>query len=435
MIQRLLVLFLLLGLFSACESEKKEDPIPVIITDSITLNELQMQGDSVANLTWSALNNPDFVEYRVIRKEDPTEPTSEAGTSHIKAQFIGRHRDWNVPYTGYVQYQVLGVLSSGRIIESNVVTYRRPGVQSLNAYITDVQFDSQNRDLYFFGKQGDIRKFSLSSGKVTQSVQIGQNIGFCSFGTYQGRQELYVPCADGQILIYDAATLTKLDELTTNMGPLTDVLASNNQLFVSSTYYAGSALQTFSRATKARISFAGSLAWSNMRLKKVPGTTTEFIGVSLSISPVDQDYYRFSAAGFYQSFYDDRYHGDYPLDALLFEFSPTGEQYATGSEGALYRRDMTHLTNLPRSGNYTFTCYGFDPAAQMLYAGTSAKTIEAISLNGYRRVKSQKTRLYPVKLFQDGNNGFISVSSTYRPDNYYYGGTASLAKIAVERFN
>jgi hypothetical protein len=87
--QRLLILFLLLGLFSACESEKKDDPAPpTIITDSITLNELQIQGDSVANLTWSALNNPDFVEYRVIRKEGNAETVSESATFPIKAQLL-----------------------------------------------------------------------------------------------------------------------------------------------------------------------------------------------------------------------------------------------------------------------------------------------------------------------------------------------------------
>jgi hypothetical protein len=433
--QRLLVLFLLLGLFSGCKSEKKEDPAPTVITDSITLNELQIQGDSVANLTWSALNNSDFVEYRVIRREGNAETVSESATFPIKAQFIGRYRDWDLPYTAYVQYQVVGVLASGLTIESNLVTYRRPGVQSLSAYMSDVQYDSQTRDLYFFGKQGDIRKFSLSSGKITHSLEVGQNIGFCSFGTYQGRQELYVPCADSRILIYDAATLTKIDELNTSMGPLTDVLASNNQLFVSSTYYAGSALQSFSRATKTRISFAGSLAWSNMRLKKVPGTATELIGIGLGIAPVDQDYYRFSAAGYYVSFSDDKYHGDYPLDGELFEFSPAGDQYISGSWGALYDRYMTHLTNLPRSGNYDFISYGFDPAARVVHAGTSAKTIETISLNDYRRVRTQKTRLYPIRLFPDGNNGFISVSALYRPDNYFYNGSAYLAKLVVEHFN
>ncbi|RPD47875.1 hypothetical protein DNI29_10585 [Hymenobacter sediminis] len=429
-------LLFLLTLVAACESKKTEDPAPTApLTDSIKLNELQLQGDSVANLTWSALNNPDFVEYRVIRKESPTEPTKPEATFPIRAQFIGRHRDVGMPYTGYVQYQVVGVLSSGRTIESNIVTHRRPGVQSVEAFTFDVQYDSQSRSLFFFDKRGTIRRFSVESGQV-KDIQVGQTIGYGSLSSYQGRQELYVPCQDGRILIYDAATLTKLDELDTHMGQLTDVVANNNQLFVSSTYYSfGSPLKAFDRATKAEVSQGDWRARSGMRLKKIPGTNTSLISLTLSSFPTDQVLFRFSPAGSLLSSQNDLYHSDYPLDSRLFEFSPTGDWYVTGSQGAVYSRSMTYLTSLPRSGNREFTCFGFDAEAQTLYAGTSGRAVEVFSLNDYRRLRTWKTRQYPYKLFKDGNRGFISVSTPIRPDYYQYDDTYYPGKMVIEHLD
>lgn len=434
--KRVPFLLLLLALVSGCESKKTEDPAPAApLTDSITLNELQLQGDSIANLTWSALNNPDFVEYRVIRKEDPAAPTTPEATFSIRAQFIGRHRDAAMPYTGYVQYQVVGVLASGRTIESNIVTHRRPGVQSVEAYTFDVQYDSQSRNLFFFDKRGNIRQFSVASGQ-TKEVQVGQAIGYCGLGFYQGRLELYVPCQDGRILIYDAATLTKLDELDTRMGALTDVAANNNQLFVSGTYSSfGSPLKAFDRATKAVVSQGDWRAERDTRLKKIPGTTTSLISLTLSSIPTDQVLFQFSPAGSLVYSQNDLYHNDYPLDARLFEFLPTGDRYVTGSQGAVYSRNMTYLASLPRSGSREFTCFGFDAQAQTLYAGTTGRAMEVFSLTDYRRLRTQKTRRYLYKLFKDGNQGFISVSTPIRPDNYQYGSTYYPAKMVIEHLN
>lgn len=438
MTKLLSLLLLLVALVSACGRKATDDPTPRL-TSTIVLDPPQLLNDSTATLTWSALNNPDFVSYQVVRKEDP----AETGYTFrvYGGQTTATYRDNYLPYTDYVQYQVIGTLASGQTIMSNVEVYRRPQIKTVSGPVTDVQFDSQSRLLYIFGRDGTIQQYDVATNQTVRTIQVGQAIGHCSFGTFGGLTELYVPCNDGRVFIYNAATLTKLDELTTILSPLTDVLANNNQLFVAATYYNGNALRSFDRATKAQLSSGSGLANRDMRLFKVPNTNTDFIGVALSLFPTPQTYYSYSAVGAYvrESYFP--FQSNHSLSATVFEFFPAGDRYLTGAYGDVFTRSMGYLAALPyrmepgTNRRQEYTCFSFNAATQTIYAGTTTRSIEVFSMSNYTPVRTIKTRLHPYKLFRDGANGFLSVSLPNPVQNYFYGTTLYQAKMLIEHVN
>ncbi|TDH28708.1 hypothetical protein EXU57_01125 [Segetibacter sp. 3557_3] len=152
------------------------------------------------------------------------------------------------------------------------------------------------------------------------------------------------------------------------------------------------------------------------RFKKIPGSNTELLEITINIGPVDQDYYSFGPTGNFITRLNDKYHGDYPLDHRIFEIFPSGNKYITHSSGAIYNKTMTFEATLPR-GNLEFTTFDFDVANSHIYAGTKTKTVEVYTMDSYTKVRSIPTKAYPIKIFKD-NAGVICVSSTIAPSNF-----------------
>lgn len=409
----LLVSFLFgLLLLAACKKETEELAVPTSYPDKIVLREVQAAGDSV-NLTWTQLDNSAFVSYTIQRKT-----AEEALPTGIHQQFTPTtvsYVDKAVPYVTAVSYQVVAQLSNGQSIYSNIVSYERANIRSLSIAPFDVQFQPAGRQLYFFEQSGKIYKYDLATEQIVATVATSATIGYSDFATYGGREELYVPRNDGWVFIYDAVTLTKIDQLSVGSAA-TCVVANNGLLFVSNSAWTNRPLKVYNRATKQLVAETGD--FDRTRFKRIPGSNTELLEISLYIGPTDQDYYSFSQAGVLQTHRNDTYHGDYPLDATIFEFFPNADRYITSTEGAIYRRDMTYETTLPR-GNKEFTTFGFDAAAQLLYAGTRTRSVEVYTMNGYNHSRTIATKAYPFRLFKDpAAAGFICVSSVAPTTRY-----------------
>jgi hypothetical protein len=430
MMQRYLFPLALLAVLSC-----RQDPPAPAITTTIKLDELALPSDSVAVLHWSTLNNPDFESYTVVCKEDPTDPPPQFSvfTTTKPTDATCTHR-W-VPYTDYVQYQVIGRLTSGQTIESNIVTYQRPQIKTFDAPVFHVLFEDQSRRLLFFGSDGKVVQYDVASGQVRKSLDLGVATAYASFGTYQGVRELYVPCKDGRVLIFNAATLDPITEIVTGGGYLADVLALNNLLYVSSYYSTAiSQLAVFDRATKRLVTQTGAVNFSGTRLYPVPAVPNSFIGVTLGLTPCDQALYQFSAAGRFLSKTPDKYHADYPLDPLLFEFLPGGNRYISGEQAGIYTRNMDYVASLD-AGKSRFTSFGSDASRNLLYAGAVSRQVKVFSLSDYAPVRQFKTRVYPLKLFKDPAGGMLSVSTRYLVENYFYSPRYEQAAVYVDHVN
>jgi len=397
------VFLILVILFAAC---KKENPATQnSFPNKIVLNNLQTSLDSVV-LTWSVLDDPNFNSYSVIRKENPLDPGVSISYG-ISGSHDTRFVDKHIPYTPYLAYQIIGQLRNGQSISSNEVSYLRPEIKVVDINPFDVQFDNQNRQLYFFEKNGIISIYNLQNNQLVKSLNTGSTIGYCDFGIYNGIKELYVPRNDGWLFVYNAQTLEIIDQINVGLAS-SCVVFSNNMLYISSAAWTNRPIKVYNRTTKSLIAENGDFELT--RFKKIPNSNTELIEITINIGPTDQDYYSFGENGNFILHQNDSYHGDYPLDASIFEFFPSGNKYITSSSGAIYNRNMAFEATLPR-GNLEFTSFCFD-GQQSIFCGTTSKTVEVYSETNYTHLRSIPTKAYPYRLFKDGNNGFICLSST-----------------------
>ena len=397
-----LFLFILVTLLSTgCH---RQDPEPASYPDKIVLRDAQLTGDSVV-LSWTKLDNPGLTSYRVLRRLSPTDPgiTISLYQQGTQTSFT----DKKVPYTSYLDYQVVGQVGNMQSVVSNSVSLKRPDIKSFASSPFDVQFDRTHRRLYLFEQGGLISQYSLSSSAITKSITSNATIGYSDFASYNGVTELYVPRNDGWVFIYNAETLDLLDQL--NVGTAaTSVVAANGLLYVSTAAWLNSPLKVYSRAAKALVNQTGD--WDATRLKRVPGSNTELVELTLQIGPPDQHYYSFTTGGSVLTHFSDRYHGDHPVDATRFELFPSGDKYITSSEGAIYSKFLVYEGTLPH-GNLEYTSFCFDATGQIISAGTTAGTVEQYNAGTYASTRSIRTKAYPYRLFEDGSNGYVCVSS------------------------
>jgi hypothetical protein len=405
---------LLLSL-AAC---KKDDVTPQSYPDKIVLANSSMTGDSLA-LSWTKLDNPDLVEYRVMRRLSPNSPGVMLHTWQY--QYTGsnkltatRFTDKEAPYTGYVDYQIVGTLPNGQSIKSNSLVINRMDIKTIDVSPFDVQFDRTRRQLYFFEKTGTISQYNLSTSTLGKSVNTDATIGHSDFATFNGVPELYVPRNDGWVFVYNAQTLEKIDQL--NVGSAaTCVAAHNGLLYVSTASWLNRPLKVYNRASKTLVAETGD--WNSTRFKRVPGSNLELLEMTINIGPPDQHYYSFTPSGNLLGHFADRYHGDHQVDGNIFEIFPAGTKYITSSEGTIYSKALVYEATLPH-GNLAFTSFCFDAAGQTVYAGTTTRTIEGYSLANYAHTRTITTKAYPYRLFEDGSNGFVCLSSSTRFSAY-----------------
>lgn len=426
-----IVLFITLVLFG-CKNDNEgitpldPDTPPKSYTDKIVLNDVKVVGDSI-QISWSLLDTSAFISYTVLRKDHGNAQMAMVKLLYKKDQTAVT--DNAVPYSPLVEYQIEGRLTSGKVISSNVVSYSRPEIKMLELNAFDIQLNSDDQTLYFFEKSGRISIYSLSQNAIIKSVNTSATIGYCDFGTYNGRKELYVPRNDGWVFIYDAVTLEKISQVSTGLSNSCVVFFRNN-LYVSTSAWTNRPLKVYNRENGNKVSETGDFDLT--RFKYVPNSNFELLEITLNIGPVDQDYYRFTTNGALISHLEDRYHGDYPLDAGIFEFFPDGSKYITSSYGSIYKKDMTYETSLPR-GNLLFTTFAVSQTDKLIYAGTQVKTIEVYSIADYQHKKTIGTKAYPFKVFDLGNQ-IISVSSILPPNLCTYCQTQVLGFV-IEKLN
>jgi hypothetical protein len=423
---KLLLPVILWLLLVSCQRSKQEDPEPVSMR--ITLEEPLLVNDTTATLTWSGLNNPDFVEYQLLRKEDSTAQDNIRFMSQ-DAKVI-RYQDPAVPYSAYVQYQVVGKLASGQTIASNTVILRRPAIHTLRAYIFDVLYESDTRQLFFLGRRGKIIQYDVATHRIRNTLEVGVPIGYGSLGTYQGKNELYIAGSNGRVYVYDTRTLAKIDEIAVAPAPgapsIASVVASNGLLFLSTRrwdpvfQYGSPELLVVDRATKS--TSAGVSINHAMRLQKVPNTVNDIIGVGQELTPASQTYFRFSAAGTYVFDRPQQTAANRSLEGRRFTFFPAGDRYITGAGGDIFSTPMAYQSSL--LPNRSYSCFGFDATEQLLYAGTNDKTIQSFTVNGLRQVGVRKTRWRPFKLFRDGSSGVLALSAPLPYESYYFFSTS-----------
>lgn len=419
-------LSLLITLIISCSSDSDEiiTPPPATPEEKIVLKEVVVVDENTLKLEWTTTGKNQYQSFQFSRRTsengNPESLNQESGSTFVKI-------DNNIPYTPYLDYQIIGYSNNGQNVKSNIVTYKRPGIKLLNIRPTDALFDSDNGSMFIFGNNGNIMKYDVISGSVIKEISTGATLGYPFLGTFGGQKELYVPRNDGWVYIYNTSDLTLKDQI--NFGSnVTSVVLSDDKLYGTTGDISNISLKCFDRATKQLISTNGSYQFG--RIKKMPNTNSSFFFITTNVSPTNLLRFNYNANGTFINRFEDNYHGDHPLNPKIFEALPGGNGFLTAMEGSMYDSNLVFTGNLPR-GNSGLTSFDFD--ASNIIAGTDKKSIELYNLSSYAKVNSINTQRYPFKVFNYGNK-IVSLSSTnsFIVNNYY---TDPPANVIVEIIN
>ena len=230
--------------------------------------------------------------------------------------------------------------------------------------------------------------------------------------------ELYVPREDGWVYIYNAESFELLDRIDTGRAS-SSVIFNQNKLFLSTDAWTSRPLKVYDRTTGDILEETGDFDLT--RLRQVPGSNTEIFEITLNIGPVDQDLYRFDNNGELIEHLDDRYHGDFDLDANIFSFFPQSDRFITGRQGAIYSKDMIYQSRLPQ-GYLQFSSFSFNIDKNLIYAGCSnEKSVQKFDMNELSREGFLETNSYPQFIFKkDQRLLIIGRSSNTNQANYVY---------------
>lgn len=407
---------LLLLVFTACS---KHEPEPV--ANEIVLNQPVLQGDSLV-LTWSKPVNSDQTRYWISRGTTPNGvfyDISQNGDGYAPLLTTTRYVDKTAAYCPYLTYTVRGVGPDGRVtVVSNTVTFERPTLKTIHAQPFDVQFDAPRRLLYFFDKTGIITQYSLTTSEVTKTIATAATIGYCDRATYNGVPELYVPRADGSVFIYNAQTLDKIDEISVGASA-SSVVANQGLLFVAVDDPAGHPLKVFSRATKQQVGETSGRKIT--RLKMLPNSNTKLVAITEGYGTggrltTDLQYFTFSATGLPTANAAIPYDGAQVLSAGVFEVCPANNTFITSREGTIYNENLQFEAKLVR-GNTNYTSYAFDPTGRFIYGGAATLSasykqgVDVYDATSHTLSRTIRAKAYPFRLFADGTNGILAVSS------------------------
>ncbi len=408
------VLFALIC-FTSCKKSSNNN----VYGNKIILSPLVVNGNTVT-LKWSKLPADSLTSYLIERV---TDTVSNYMTSTITVDKNTNQYVDTLPLAPYVQYYITSVRTGiYSRVTSNKITYARQDISFMLITPKDAVVDRASHMLYIYSSTGDIIKYDLQGKNVAKQISTSANIGYCDIGVYNGTKELYVPRSDGWLFIYDATTLTQIDQI--NIGnSLTSVVFNNGVLFVSGiiSYSSSSAIVSYNRATKSLISSQSTSDAS--RLKLIPGSNSEFLGVSTYSNPY---YFKFDSTGHYVT-QQTGYLSGYYLSPTAFEIFPDGSKFITSSTGVIVSKALTYVSSLPH-GNLTYTSYDFDNTNQLIYVGCATNKIQAYSLSSYQLSNTINTKGYPTKIFYD-NGSVISLSTINN-----YGSYGSINYAFIEQF-
>ena len=387
--------------FATC---KKAYNNPNPDTYTITL-ATPVQNGNLVTLHWSKLNNDSLMDYVVEKVVDTTDWVTEHNPVRIIVSKDSTQFTDTLALMPYVQYCVVGETAKTGYA-SNKVIYSRTDINFMNIYPTSALIDHTTQLLYITGaNEGNdaaIAVYDLQHGKQVATVTFGAaGIGGCDLGTYNGTRELYVPSEDGDLSIYNAATLALIIHISVG-GELHGVVCTGNILYVTGEAASGGDYTyVYNRGTQALISQSSTV--SNISLQQIPGTNSSFYAVSDGFN----DYlYKYDNNGnlLYQK---TGYPGNGIMNPGLFEVFPNGSGFISGN-GNIFNDSLAVAGTMPH-GSLSYNSICFDSTGQWIYAATTANTIVKYSAGSYNVAASYHTQGTPAKIFYY-NGGILSVS-------------------------
>jgi len=373
------------------------------------------------SLKWSKYSDPDFLRYEIYRSPD-ADQMGQLISSFSKTDSV-TFADKTPPMVSEMYYYVKVLNTGDNFRNSNRIRVSYPGGKIYFYSATDAVHHPSEPILFILDNAGNkLRAINYETNTEISSTTIQGTAGRMDIADNGFGLEIYLPSSDGNIYVYDAATLNLVK--TINVGLPVKCVVTNGHGYVAASLTPSpwweQPVRTYSRSTGINISGnTGSNVFEANILRMIPNSD-KFISISTSVSPVDMDYFELSNTGMITSHADDSYHGDHPLDPYIFRISGNGEYLVTDKTGVVYSASQTMIyKGIIERGALYFSDYVFSNDGSTIYAGTSNRnSIQLVRYPELTRTSEILTKGYPEFLFFVNGN-IISLSKvSLTSDNF-----------------
>ncbi len=384
--------------------------VSTLAATAVTLYEPSVDDGKVI-IEWTAYPHSDFLKYEVIRSDDNCSPYYEEVLISITDKNITQYTDETPPLDFQACYHIRVTNKHERSATSSNYVVDLPSEMVFNFVPYDMLKHPTEPFVYLLDQGGQrILQFDYQSMQVVDEVTLPGTIGYGDIADNGFGVEVYIPCNDGSIYIFDAENLEQTATIYTGLQTKSVVANSQGHVIasVAPDPWFDQPVRTYSRASGINIDGGGD--HDRDRLRKIPGKN-EYISISTGISPRDMEFFRLTDEGTIDLHQDDQYHSEYPLNANIFRVSDDGTYVITSSYGAVYiaNSSMEYRGELQR-GTLHFSDFAFSEDGSTIYAATSnRKSIQIGHYPSLIRDDEILTKGYPVMIVRDGNQ-IISLS-------------------------
>ena len=373
-------IFLLLGmvfLIFACEKQTidNSDNGNYPLQLDITLD------NKLPTLTWTEANISTFVEYVIVRSQEPIadDPDvigSEATViQRIDDMEMTTFTDLMVPLAEELYYKVFVNLDS-RFIFTNTEHFDLDltilEFSFLNAEISEAQ-----KSIYFLNQNSfALDRYNYETGEMGESVT--------TFDLFSQRiwmeettlgEELFMTNQNGpQMLIFDPVDLS-LKKTVNTIGDVWSAAGDEGLLFLATESFSNS-VSVLDRSSGNFLQGHNFSSYFEFRtLMTIPGTSREII----EVSDERVDYYRFSANGTLQAHDSESF--SFRTLVQSPSISPDGNYFIGHFDGTIFRKNLNQLGKLQTQANTFFSDFAFSKESDKVYAvGNFQQQIDVFSV-------------------------------------------------------
>jgi hypothetical protein len=265
---------------------------------------------------------------------------------------------------------------------------------------------------------GVIAVVDFAQKKLLHYHYLDHAIGYPDLKCLEAGCFLFVPGYDGSLTVFDADSHDMVRRRMVGQRAYSLAVSGAGKVYIAA-FWPGGLVYDFASDSL----YASSMGFQEGRVR-LDGSGTRLFSIGMTSSPADLVYYQLGTDGMPERVWSDKYHGDYPLNALQFEIPPGGGYLVSASEGALYQADssLRFLGRLPDSiagqNDYRFEDFAFSEAGDTVFAARG-ESICAYAVNPPRFLYSVATMGSPHAIAKRGNR-IISLSATgYLKTSYF----------------
>lgn len=363
-------------------------------------------------LAWSKSDDIDFKEYRLYRANQDCDENSKVLLGTFQDINITTYTDARPPFTTKVCYFIEVITNTLMSRRSNRQQVDFPSGYFLDFIPNDVVVHPTKPWVFLCRKEkNQVVVYDYEASKIVTEISTPQPSGFLLIGENGYGINLYVPCNDNAVYIFNADDFNLKKTLITG-APATDVaISGNGVVFVTVNNQWTNPISSYDEKAGLVLGTLNSLCiYGGSRIRKIPKQNTLMV-ISTSISPTDMDLIFYDSKGNFLKCKDDSQHGSYPLDATVFRISPNGNYVLTANSGAAYscEESMKYFGQISR-GELTFSDFAFNSDGSVFYGATSNR--QSIQIGKFPELTRHDEILmkgFPLKIFVKENK-IVSLS-------------------------